>query len=143
MLGWSNAAKIRAHEETIERLQHEIFSQRALKAEIEADQKKNTTLRQQLAILLSITDYSRIDWKGHMEQIHLLEKERHELLNNNDLLSELHKKKDEVVSLIAEVQGKETEKNRRIGKLEGDILSFQNQLKDLGETILLVSNQLK
>ena len=143
VLGWSNASKIKALEETIAALENVIFRQRGLKTQIESEQKKNDDLRQQLAHLLRITDFSRIDWRWHVEQIHLLEKERHELLNNNDLLALLHKKREEVIDLIREVQDREAGKNRQIGKLEGDILSYRKQHRDLEETIHQAGNRLR
>lgn len=143
VLGWSNAEKIKAHEETIAALENEIFKQRTRRSEIQTEQEKNRSLRQQIAFLLSITNYDRIDWKWHVEQIHILEKERHDLLNNNDILSELNKKRDEVIASIEDVRNKETEKNRQIGKLEGDILSYQKQLQDLEETVHHADSKLR
>ncbi len=55
VLGWSNAAKIKAHEETIAGLETQIFKQRALRKEIESEQTKIGDLRRQLEVLLSVT----------------------------------------------------------------------------------------
>jgi len=143
VLGWSNASKIKALEETISVLQNQIFKQRSKLAEIKSEDQKNNDLRRQLDFLINITDYSRIDWKWHVEQIHLLEKERHELLNNNDLLSLLHKKRDEVIALIKDIREQETEKNQLIGSLNTTIESYQKQLQDLEDIVRQTGDSLQ
>jgi uncharacterized protein YPO0396 len=133
VLGWSNASKIKALEDIVAQLETWIFKQRSTMADIEKQQKNNQYLQQQLTILLSITDFDRINWKWHVEQIHILEKERHELLHNNDILALLHRKRDEVVIAIEDVKEKEAEKNQEIGRLKGNIELHQKQLMDTEE----------
>jgi len=141
VLGWSNAAKIKALEENIADLESRLRQQRRQRAEIEMDQEKNRTMRQQLALLLSLTDFDRINWKFHIEQIHLLEAERHELLHNNDILALLHKKRDEVLEMITGIKEKQSAKQKQIGGLERDIDLYQKQLADSGEAIRLVDER--
>lgn len=135
VLGWSNAEKIKALEEAIEYLEHEINLLRIRLAEIEKEQKSNETTKQQLAILLNIRDFDKINWKYHVEKIHQLEAERHELLHNNDVLALLHKKRDEVDLLLKDAKEKETKKIEAIGKLKGTLETYDRQLHDAEETV--------
>jgi len=135
VLGWSNASKIKALEDAIAELERLVFDQKARMTSIEKEQQQNQDTRQQLAFLLNVTEFERINWKSHVEQIHLLDEERHELLNNNNLLALLHKKRDEVLLAIEEIKRQGTEKNQEIGRLKGTIETYEKQLLDLGDTI--------
>jgi uncharacterized protein YPO0396 len=135
VLGWSNAEKIKVLETAIENLEHEVYMLRSRQMEIEREQKSNDTTKQQLAILLNVRDFDKINWKYHVEKIHQLEAERHELLHNNDVLALLHKRKNEVDLLIKDVKEKEMKKSEAIGKLKGDLESYDLQLLDTEETV--------
>lgn len=135
VLGWSNASKIKALEEAIAELESVVFHQKAQLAGIEKEQKQIQDTRQQLAFLLNITEFERIDWKFHVEQIHLLETEQHELLNNNDLLALLQRKNEEVTLAIEAVKTQAAAKNQQIGELRNTINSYDRQLLDLVELI--------
>ncbi len=135
VLGWSNAEKIKALEEIIADLESEIRTLRFGLAATEKEQKSNENIRQLLILLLSIRDFDRINWKYHVEKIHQLEEERHELLNNNNVLALLHEKRDQVIRLIDAIKLKETEKNQEIGKLKGAVESYEKQLADTEETV--------
>lgn len=135
VLGWSNASKIKALEEIVAELESHLFDQRSHMVEIEKAQKHHQHLRQQITLLLNMTDFDRINWKWHVEQVHLLEKERHELLHNNDMLALLQRKRDEVLILIEDIKEKEAEKNQQIGKLKGNIELHQKQLLETEEII--------
>jgi uncharacterized protein YPO0396 len=141
VLGWSNSAKIKALEEHIAELENQVQRQRRQMTEIETAQRKIRDTWQQLGHLLNLTDFDRINWKFHVEQIHLLEAECHELLNNNDILALLHKQRDEVLDQIGEVKDKESGKQKEAGRLEGAIESYQQQLSDTGEAIRLVDER--
>jgi uncharacterized protein YPO0396 len=104
-------------------------------AGIEKEQKSNQDIQRLLALLLSIKDFDKINWKYHVEKIHQLEAERHELLHNNNVLALLHQKRDEVILLIEDIKEKETEKNQEIGKLKGAVESYERQLTDTEETV--------
>ena len=140
VLGWSNSAKIKALEDEIADLESRIHEQRARMTEIEKQHKDNQQTRQQLALLLSVADFDRINWKWHVQEIHMLEKERQELLHDNDILALLHRKKDEVILAIAGIRQRETEKNQEIGKLKGTIESYEKQLLDVEEIIRQVDS---
>jgi uncharacterized protein YPO0396 len=135
VLGWSNGEKIKALEGAISDLEEEIHILKNSLREIEKQQKNNEATGRQLGILLTVRDFDRINWKYHVEKVHQLGQERHELLNNNDILSLLHNKRDEVNRLIEEVKQKETEKNQEIGRLKGSVETYQLQLLDTEETV--------
>lgn len=141
VLGWSNAEKIAVLEKLIDELEEKIYLLRSKKAQIEKAQTENENLKVVISNLLFLKDYDRINWQYHVEKIHDLEKEKHELLNNNDVLALLHNKKDELVLQIEELGQKEKAKNEEIGKLKGDIKLFENQLLDIGEIINLSVQQ--
>jgi len=135
VLGWSNAEKIKALEEIIMNLDKEIRMLRSGLAGIEKEQKSNEDIRRLLVLLLSINNFDKINWKYHVEKIHELEAERYELLHNNNVLALLHQKRDEVILLIEDIKGKETDKNQEIGKLKGAVESYERQLTDTEETV--------
>lgn len=139
VLGWSNAEKIRALEDIIADLEKEIRILSSGLAATEREQKSNEHTRQLLVLLLSIKDFDRINWKCHVEKIHQLEEERDELLHNNDVLALLHQKRDQVILMIGDTKLKETEKNREIGKLNGDVENYEKQLADTEETASHIS----
>ncbi|MHA4812627.1 ATP-binding protein [Flavitalea flava] len=135
VLGWSNGEKIKALEGAISDLEEEFHILKNSLREIEKQQKNNEAIGRQLSILLTVRDFDRINWKYHVAKIHQLGQERHELLNNNDILSLLHNKRDEVNRLIEEVKQKETEKNQEIGGLKKSVETYQVQLLDTEETV--------
>ncbi len=133
VLGWSNVEKIKALEEAVKGLETKIHILKAQRADIEKEQKDNTILKEKIGQLLYLKAFSRINWRYHVEKIHLLEKERYELIHNNDMLSVLNKQKEEVIVLIEEARKKETDKNQEIGKLKGAIELYRKQLSDTDE----------
>ena len=135
VLGWSNTEKIRALEDVITLLEQEIYQLKKARTDIEKQQRDNDTLKQQLAILLTIKDFDRINWQYHVTKIHLLEQERHELLHNNNVLALLNQKKDAVEAEIRDANQNESEKNQEIGKLNGTIESYKQLLADIDEII--------
>ncbi|MEX2233514.1 MAG: ATP-binding protein [Cyclobacteriaceae bacterium] len=135
VLGWSNVEKIKALEEAIEDIGIKLQSFQLKRADIENQQDKNTELKTTISLLLSLKEYDRIDWQRHVTKIHELEKEQYELLNNNDVLALLHKRKEEVIILIGEIKLKEEEKIKEVGKLLEKIEQYQNQLQATESTI--------
>lgn len=130
VLGWSNRDKINALDASISKLKGEIDALKNQKDALEASEKKNRDLKQVLGLLLYVRDYSRIDWKRHVEKIYQLEKERDELLNNNDLLALLEKNKSEVEQLITELKNKEKEVTEKIGGLKTNIRNYADQKEE-------------
>lgn len=133
VLGWTNAEKIKALETAIRGLKAKISQLEAGQKTVEEKQKKNTEQRQLLAILLNITDYTRINWQSHVEKIHALEEERKELLQNNDTLELLQRKKKEVEEQLKELQEKEREASEKTGGLKTTIKSYKAQLISASE----------
>jgi uncharacterized protein YPO0396 len=135
VLGWSNIEKIEALEEVIAILEQEIRLLKTELGDIEKEQKINGELKERINQLLFLKEYDRINWRYHADKIKDLEGEQKELLYNNDLLSLLHKNKDEVIRLIEDVKQREIDKNQEIGKLLGAIEKYEEQLRDTDDLI--------
>jgi len=100
VLGWSNEAKIKLMEQSVEDLQQAFVSASAIKSSIENEENKNEDQFNLLSNILYLKDYARINWQLHAGAIHALEKERDQLLYNNDVLARLEENKKEVIALI-------------------------------------------
>ena len=135
VLGWSNVEKIKALEELITELEQEVHKLRSALAVIEKNEENNVQLKEIISHLLFLKEYDRINWQYHVEKIHELTQERHELLHNNNMLALLNKKKDGVEVLLNEVKRKESETTEKIGALKGDIRNYQNQLSITDDVI--------
>lgn len=127
VLGWSNLEKIRVLKDLIADLEHraEVYKLRIVS--LEEEEQENNTLRQQLAILLSLNDYNKINWQANVEQIYQLQQEREILQNNNDQLALLSKMKIEVEVEIKLLEHEQNLKNQEIGGLKANIESLQKQ----------------
>lgn len=130
VLGWSNTEKIEVLEQSVSRRTEELAGLSKAKAGIEAEQAENDGLKQLLAVLENVKDYSRIDWQYHVTQIHLLETERTELLRHSDVLGHLHLKRQEVEELLAGVRTREISVTEKAGGLKRDLLVFSEQRTD-------------
>src|SRR5690606_5019023 len=97
VLGWSNEEKIRVMEQTVTELENALADSQRKKEAIEQAQSEIETQLNLLSVLLSIRDYSRINWRWHAEQIVDLEKERAALLENSGVLAALQAQKEEVI----------------------------------------------
>lgn len=135
VLGWSNAEKIKALEVALVALEVKISDREKDKERIEEKQTQSDEQKQLLLILLSITDYSRLNWQWHVEKIDDLEKEKNELLNNNDILALLHKKKDEVEQALKDLQEKDRIASEKTGELKTTIKTYKEQLQNAVEII--------
>ncbi|GAA4334842.1 ATP-binding protein [Flaviaesturariibacter amylovorans] len=135
VLGWSNVEKIKVLEQVIDELEIEIEQLRTEKAGIEKQQSENDSLKQQLSHLLTVRDFSRIDWRFHTEKIHELATERFDLLNNNDLLSLLNQKKAEVEEETKDVNQKLKEKIEEVGRLKEVLRTYSELLLGIAELI--------
>jgi uncharacterized protein YPO0396 len=127
VLGWSNIEKIKAIEASVDLLEEKIEDLKTQVEEVEASEKNNRNMRHQLGLLLFVKDYSRINWQYHVEKIYQLEKERNELLNNNDVLALLQQNKTEVELLIIETKEKEKLVTEKIGGLKNNINNYEEQ----------------
>ncbi|MFN8712461.1 MAG: ATP-binding protein [Bacteroidota bacterium] len=130
VLGWSNTEKILALEEVVRHLMNTLKDLNAQKEEIENNQKTLDEQKHILALLLNMTDYSRINWRIHAEKINDLEKEQKELIQNNDILTLLRRNKEEVEEEIKNIESKKYEVSKSIGGFEITIKSYENQLNN-------------
>lgn len=142
VLGWSNAEKIKALEKAIGLLEETIDNLGKKKKAIEEKQKHNTELRQLLAILLNVTDYNRINWQLHVEKINELEAEQKELLNNNDKLALLYRKKDEVEQQVKDLLEIERSASEKTGELKKTIKIYNEQLSIIKDILVQVPLEL-
>ncbi len=115
VLGWSNTEKIRTLESSLSKLEAAVKQLAGKQATLEDQQRKNEALKQQLAVLLSQKDYTRLNWQYHVEKIYQLEQDRNELLTNNDVLALLEKSKIETEKMIAQTKAKETQATEKVG----------------------------
>ncbi|QEC74106.1 hypothetical protein FSB73_23000 [Arachidicoccus ginsenosidivorans] len=72
-------------------------------------------------------DYARINWQLHAASIHELEKERDELLYNNDVLARLEESKKEV---IAQIEASKSEGRAMVEKRGGLKASYDQYLDE-------------
>ncbi|MEO6933410.1 MAG: ATP-binding protein, partial [Chitinophagaceae bacterium] len=132
VLGWTNTEKIKVLETSIDKLAAKMETLQIRLSEIETAEKRNREVKQVLAVLLHAREYSRINWKFHVEKIYLLEKERNELLNNNDMLALLQKSKADVEQIIADLKTKEKQVTEKIGGLKSNIQNYEDQQRNAG-----------
>ncbi|MCA0428088.1 MAG: AAA family ATPase [Bacteroidetes bacterium] len=135
VLGWSNVEKIKALEEAVQQLEETIHYLQKEKKDIEEKQEQLKKDAQILTLLLSITDYTRINWQYHVVKIHALEKELKELLENNDKLALLNRKKDEVEELLKELENNKTKVTETVGSLKKDIAIYNQQHQHSAEIL--------
>lgn len=143
VLGWSNTEKIRALENSINKLEEKIRSIKIETEKIELAEKNSQNKRSLLDQILYLKDYSRINWRYHIEKVYHLEKERDELLFNNDVLSRLEKLKEETNQLISGVREKENQISQAIGSLETEIKIYKEQKVGANDKITHVTQNQK
>lgn len=95
VLGWSNAAKIRLLEESVERLKAEGQGLEQRISSAEAEESQNRQLGQLLHVILSKRDHDQFDWRRHVQQLAALQREEQMLLEGNDTLSRLRQRLEE------------------------------------------------
>jgi uncharacterized protein YPO0396 len=130
VLGWSNTEKLKALEVSIEKLEDTIEK---LKTEIflvESEEKANHDLKLLLSNILYLKDFSRINWQYHVEKIYQLERERKELLSNNDKLALLERNKSEVEQQIIDTKEEEKEVTGQIAVLKDRIKTHEADKAD-------------
>ena len=130
VLGWSNTEKIQVLEESVSRRSQQINALSKAKAETEVQQTENDGVKQLLAVLENMRDYSRIDWKYHADQIHQLELERKELLSNSDKLSHLNQIRQEVEMQLTALRTREVEVTEKAGGFKRDLQLYSEQRAD-------------
>jgi uncharacterized protein YPO0396 len=143
VLGWSNTEKIKALEASIDKLEEKIEIIKSKISEIETSEKNNQNLRRILDQILYLKDYSRINWQYHVEKIYQLEKERNELLSNNDILALLERNKAEVEQLITDTKANEKLVIEKTGGLKSNIKIYEEQKRNAGQRTEQLSQYLK
>jgi uncharacterized protein YPO0396 len=134
VLGWSNTEKIKVLEFSISKLEHKIDELKREKKKVEDSQRDNQNSRVAIDRILQYKDFSRINWQYHVGKIHDLEKERNELLNNNDKLAQLEKNKKEVEQLITDEKGKASQIAEKIGGVKTNIFNYEEQVREAERT---------
>jgi len=143
VLGWSNTEKIKVLETSIDKLEEKIEIIKTQISEIETSEKNNQNLRRIFDQILYLKDYSRINWQSHVEKIYQLEKERNELLNNNNMLALLQRSKAEVDQLITDTKAKEKLVTEKIGGLKTNIQSYEDQKRNAAQQTEQLTRYLK
>lgn len=127
VLGWSNLEKIRVVQALIAELEHRVEVHHLNIERLEQESSENDELKQQLAVLLSLDDYAKINWQANVETIHQLQQEREALQKNNNQLDLLSKMKAEVEAAIQVLTEAQNAKNQEIGGLKTNIQNYQTQ----------------
>ncbi len=127
VLGWSNVEKIRALEGSVNKLKNHIDQLKDQIEGVEDAERDNQNSKRAVDRILQFKDFVRIDWQYHVQKIYELEKERHELLNNNDVLALLQRTKEEIEQQIVETKTKERQLTEKIGGLKSTIKSYEEQ----------------
>jgi uncharacterized protein YPO0396 len=128
VLGWSNTEKIKALELSVNKLESEIADIKQRKEEVENLEISNRNSRIVVDRILQYKDFSRINWQYHVSRISELESERHQLLNNNDVLAQLEKNKTEVDHKIKDAKEKEKLVTEKVGGLKTTVLNHKELL---------------
>jgi len=130
VLGWSNVEKLKALELSIEKLEEIIENLKTGITSVEAEEKRNRDLKILLSNILYLKDFSKINWQYHVEKIYQLEKERKELLSNNDKLTLLERNKAEVEQQIDDTKRNERKVIEEIGGLKKSVQTYETQKVD-------------
>lgn len=128
VLGWSNTEKIKVLELSVNKLASGIEVIRNRKEKIENLERDNQNSLIVVDRILQYKDFSRINWQYHVSRIYDLEQERHQLLNNNDVLAQLEKNKAEVNQQIRDTKQKENQVTERVGGLKTTLSNYHEQL---------------
>lgn len=134
VLGWTNAEKIKALENSVNRSARILDELRAQISTVEANEHRNQEQKKLLGLLLYIKNFSRINWQYDATRIYELESERHQLLNNNDILAQLERNKAEVETQIVGTKEQLKETTEKAGGLKATIKSHEEQLANVGNT---------
>lgn len=135
VLGWSNAEKIKALEQSLSDLQGTLKATERKIKDIEQESSNNKIVEKSLNDLLRIANYSEINWKHENIIIEQLKAERIALENSNNILKALQLQLDQIKSKQGETELAKQEKNREIGLIEGDIKKYSEDLKDCRQII--------
>lgn len=127
VLGWSNVEKIRTLEASVNTLRQLVDQLKNEIKKVEDEERDNHNSKRVVDRILQFKDFARIDWQYHVQKIYELEKERHELLNNNDVLSHLQRRREEIEQQITETKKKERELTEKIGGLKTTIKNYGDQ----------------
>lgn len=132
VLGWSNTEKIKALENSVDKLKGFLEELKADINAIETHERDNRDQKEVLTILLYMKDFSRINWQYHVTRIYDLESERSRLLNNNDMLDRLEKNRTEVEGQIRDMKDNVKETTEKVGGLKITLTGYRDQLTDAG-----------
>lgn len=143
VLGWSNTEKLKTLEASIEKLEESIEKTKKQIFSVESDEKANHDLKSLLSNILYLKDFSRINWQYHVEKIYQLEKERKELLSDNNKLALLERNKSEVERLIIETKEIEKKSTEKIGGLKNSIQTYETQKTDANNRVEQLPQNLK
>jgi uncharacterized protein YPO0396 len=143
VLGWSNTEKIKTLDLSIEKLEETLKNLKTQIASVESAEKDNRDLKMLLNNILYLKDFSKINWQYHVEKIYQLEKERKELLSNNDKLALLERNKAEVEGRIADTKENNRKVTEEIGGLKNRLQTYEAQKADAGDQTEQVAQSLK
>ena len=133
VLGWSNVEKIKVLEASVSALEAALQQLQSEISALEASERENQQLQRSLEVLLHLSDYSRINWQHHSSRIYALEKERDQLLHNNDILAKLEESKAAVYREIVAAREKDKAYSEQNGGLKTRIATHEEQKASAGQ----------
>jgi len=140
VLGWDNAEKIALLEKQTAQQQKQIAQ---FEQQIRALKGKSGQLKirgERLAIIATLNDFQKLDFKSLQLEIHRLEQELRELESQSDTLRTLQQQLKTLEHEIAALKEQERSRQRELGKHEGrqsDTLQQLEQARQLHEAASL------
>ena len=140
-LGWDNLSKLHEFEQKHQNIQekYEFLLQRVQesKKELEGIEKQRDTLRD----LLKYDSFGKIDWYRYSKEIDILQSEKEELEQSNDIIKTLQIQLKDVQMKLSKLQDEQSEILKSIGELSQKI--EDNELRYNNIKLLLQNGSLK
>jgi len=140
VLGWTNAEKIKAVEESLSELniqrQKLDYELDILKKEME----NNNTLNTNLNLLLAYQNWNELNWQDEVKAIENLKQEEFDIKTSNNVLQTLQDNLAKISNEIMELENEKTVKNQSIGSISK---SLENYNADIEKGKTIQKNEIK
>jgi len=139
VLGWTNHDKIFALQKHLNELRKNKDEVQKEIDNLGTELKKNTELLGKLGQLLTYKNWFDLNWQGEVTTINLLEKEKEELQNSNDILKTLNKRLEEVNREVKELDGARSKADQEKGNLDGKLNDYYAEVIECDSMVDLLS----